>query len=43
MGVLTVENMEQAQYRANSDKKDYGGAAARAALRMIELKKEYLL
>jgi 6,7-dimethyl-8-ribityllumazine synthase len=42
MGVLTVENMEQAQYRAAGDKKDYGGAAARAALRMIELKQQFL-
>ena len=42
MGVLTVENMEQAEYRADPTKKDYGGAAARAALRMIELKKELL-
>lgn len=43
MGVLTVENKEQAAYRADKDKKDYGGAAARAALRMIELKKEFQL
>ena len=42
MGVLTVENIEQATYRADPGKKDYGGAAARAALRMIELKKELL-
>lgn len=42
MGVLTVENIEQAEYRADKNKKDYGGAAARAALRMIELKKELL-
>ncbi len=42
MGVLTCENTEQAEYRAHADKKDYGGAAARAALRMIELKKQFL-
>lgn len=42
MGVLTCETVEQAQYRAAADKKDYGGAAARAALRMIDLKKQYL-
>ena len=42
MGVLTVENIEQAEYRADHTKKDYGGAAARAALRMIDLKKELL-
>jgi 6,7-dimethyl-8-ribityllumazine synthase len=42
MGVLTCETVEQAQYRADSEKKDYGGAAARAALRMVDLKKQYL-
>lgn len=42
MGVLTVESIEQGEYRADKNKKDYGGAAARAALRMIELKKELL-
>src|SRR5690606_37101433 len=42
MGVLTCENKEQAEYRADAAKKNYGGAAARAALRMIELKKQFL-
>lgn len=42
MGVLTCENIEQAQYRAHGDKKDYGGAAARAALRMVELKQQFV-
>lgn len=42
MGVLTCENVEQAEYRADKDKKDYGGAAARAALRMVTLKKQIL-
>ncbi|MDB5478536.1 MAG: ribH [Alphaproteobacteria bacterium] len=42
MGVLTCENEEQAEYRADKDKKDYGGAAARAALRMVQLKNQYL-
>lgn len=42
MGVLTCENIEQAEYRADKNKKDYGGAAARAALRMVELKKQIL-
>lgn len=42
MGVLTCENIEQAEYRADKDKKDYGGAAARAALRMVSLKKQIL-
>lgn len=42
MGVLTCESIEQAEYRADKDKKDYGGAAARAALRMVELKTQIL-
>lgn len=42
MGVLTCETVDQAEYRAHKDKKDYGGAAARAALRMIDLKKQIL-
>lgn len=42
MGVLTCESVEQAEYRADKDKKDYGGAAARAALRMVELKTQIL-
>lgn len=42
MGVLTCENLEQAIYRADADKKDYGGAAARAALRMVDLKKQLM-
>lgn len=42
MGVLTCENIDQAEYRADKTKKNYGGAAARAALRMVELKKQIL-
>jgi 6,7-dimethyl-8-ribityllumazine synthase len=42
MGVLTCENDEQAEYRADPEGKNYGGAAARAALRMIQPKKHFL-
>jgi 6,7-dimethyl-8-ribityllumazine synthase len=37
-GILTVENAEQAWARARVDGGDKGGAAARAALAMIEAK-----
>lgn len=40
-GILTVENDDQAWERAKSDKKNKGGFAAKAALCMIELKKEF--
>ena len=40
-GILTVENDDQAWARAKSDEKNKGGFAAKAALRMIELKKEF--
>jgi len=36
-GILTVETKEQADVRADPSRKDKGGDAARAALRMIEL------
>ena len=39
-GVLTVENMEQAEVRANPTKGDKGGDAARAALALYALKRE---
>lgn len=42
MGVLTCESVEQAEYRADKTKKNYGGAAARAALRMVDLRKQIL-
>ena len=42
MGILTCEHMDQAVYRADADKKDYGGAAARAALRMVQIKQQFL-
>ena len=40
-GILTVENDDQAWARAKSDEKNKGGFAAKAALCMIELKKEF--
>ncbi|MEX0346831.1 MAG: 6,7-dimethyl-8-ribityllumazine synthase [Rhizobiaceae bacterium] len=39
-GILTVENTEQAWARAKKSESDKGGFAARAALRMIELRRE---
>jgi 6,7-dimethyl-8-ribityllumazine synthase len=39
-GVQTVENEAQAWARAKVDQKDKGGAAARACLDMIDLKRE---
>jgi 6,7-dimethyl-8-ribityllumazine synthase len=39
-GILTVENGEQAHARARRDRKDKGGAAARAALAMIATKRQ---
>lgn len=38
-GILTVETMEQAEFRANPSKADKGGDAARAALRLLALKR----
>ncbi|MBL6951061.1 MAG: 6,7-dimethyl-8-ribityllumazine synthase [Alphaproteobacteria bacterium] len=40
-GVLTVENEAQAWARASVDQADKGGVVARAALRMIEVKREF--
>ena len=40
-GVLTVENREQAWARASVDQLDKGRAVANAALRMIEVKREF--
>jgi 6,7-dimethyl-8-ribityllumazine synthase len=37
-GILTVENMEQALLRADLNQGDKGGEAARACLRMMELR-----
>lgn len=39
-GVLTVENMDQALARTGGGKRDQGASAARAVLRMNELKAE---
>ncbi len=40
-GILTCENREQALARARRDEHDRGGAAARACLAMIEIKRRF--
>ena len=40
-GILTVENLHQAEERANPSKGDKGGEATRAALAMIALKRRF--
>ena len=40
-GVITTENKEQALARARRDRHDRAGAAARACLAMIELKRQF--
>ncbi|NCC22151.1 MAG: 6,7-dimethyl-8-ribityllumazine synthase [Alphaproteobacteria bacterium] len=40
-GILTVENSEQALFRARPDGKNWGGKAARAALDMLALKSHF--
>jgi 6,7-dimethyl-8-ribityllumazine synthase len=40
-GILTVENEAQALVRADPAQKDKGGEAARAALRLLELKERF--
>ena len=43
MGILTCEDQQQAAYRADpSGPKNVGGAAAQAAVRMLELKSQLL-
>ncbi len=42
-GILTVENQDQAMARAKRSEQDRGGHAARACLRMIELKRHFHL
>lgn len=42
-GVLTVHNEEQALKRADPTRKNIGGLAARAALRMLDLKRDLKL
>ncbi|WP_034386960.1 6,7-dimethyl-8-ribityllumazine synthase [Hellea balneolensis] len=39
-GIITVENEDQAWARASKDKKDKGGFAANAALKMIKIRSE---
>ena len=40
-GILTVESKEQAMVRADKNRKNKGGAVARACLQMIEMKKKF--
>ena len=40
-GILTVENRDQAEVRANPKKKDKGGEAAKAALALLDLSKKF--
>jgi 6,7-dimethyl-8-ribityllumazine synthase len=40
-GILTVENEEQAMVRADPSLKNKGGDAARACLRMLEIKQHF--
>ena len=40
-GILTVENEAQALTRARPDEKDKGGEAAKAAIRMFEIRKRF--
>ena len=39
-GILTVHNRAQAVERSSPERRNFGGQAARACLRMIELKRE---
>ncbi|MGE0045513.1 MAG: 6,7-dimethyl-8-ribityllumazine synthase [Hyphomonadaceae bacterium] len=41
-GILTVENMEQAQARADVKRRNKGGEAARACLALVALRRELL-
>jgi hypothetical protein len=38
--IITAENRQQAEYRANKEQKDVGGRAARACLDMLALKQQ---
>jgi 6,7-dimethyl-8-ribityllumazine synthase len=40
-GIITVENEAQANARADMNQMNKGGAAAKAALRMVEIKKQF--
>lgn len=39
-GIITAETIEQAQARANPEQKNVGAGAVRAALRVLEIKRE---
>jgi len=41
-GILTVENQEQAEARANPQKRDKGGEAARACLALVGIRRDLL-
>ena len=43
MGILTCDNREQALVRADTARGDFGGRAARACVRMLEVKRFYRL
>ena len=40
-GIITVENTEQGWARADKARKDKGGAAAKAALAMVDLRQRF--
>ncbi len=42
-GILTVENHDQAKVRAAVDQRNKGGEAARACLRMLDIKRQFNL
>ena len=42
-GIITCENIEQAWVRASVEKKNVGGSAAKACLRIEEIKKQFTL
>jgi 6,7-dimethyl-8-ribityllumazine synthase len=41
-GLLTCDDYDQVKIRADQDGKDYGGKAARALIRMLELKSDLM-
>lgn len=40
-GIITVENRDQAEARADANRKDKGGEAAKAALAMLDMKARF--
>ena len=42
-GILTVENHEQAEVRANPVKKNKGGEAAQAAIALHDLRQRFIV